>query len=76
MLATCMQAAAQTQHTITLDEAIALANDSSLTVLREQNNYLYSYWQYRTFKAERLPSVSMRLTPVTYNRFEIGRAHV
>ena len=73
MLATCMQAAAQTQHTITLDEAIALANDSSLTVLREQNNYLYSYWQYRTFKAERLPSVSMRLTPVTYNRFVTKR---
>ena len=31
--------------------------------------YLASYWQYRTFKAGRLPSLSLNLTPAQYYRY-------
>lgn len=60
---------AQQKMTLTLQQAIMMANDSSLSVLRAQNNYLTSYWAYRTFKAERRPSLTMDLTPISYNRY-------
>jgi outer membrane protein TolC len=60
---------AQQKMTLTLQQAIMMANDSSLSVLRAQNNYLTSYWAYRTFKAERRPSLTMDFTPISYNRY-------
>jgi outer membrane protein TolC len=54
---------------LTLDRAIALANDSSLQAFRVKNEYLASYWSYRSYKAERLPSLSLDVTPVSYYRY-------
>ena len=47
----------QAQKTIRLDleETIRMANDSSLMAFRNENMYLSGYWEYRTYKAERLP---------------------
>ncbi|MDR1518409.1 MAG: TolC family protein [Dysgonamonadaceae bacterium] len=53
--------------TLTLEECIGLATDSSLQAFRAKNQYISDYWAYRTYKASRLPSVSMQLTPVQYN---------
>jgi outer membrane protein TolC len=47
---------------------VQLANDSSLSAFRAKNSYMASYWEYRSFKADRLPSLSLYLTPVSYNR--------
>ncbi len=58
------------QKTLTLDlkRTIELANDSSLEAFRTQNMYLAGYWEYRTFKANRLPGLTLNMTPAQYNR--------
>ena len=43
--------------TLTLSDAVRLANDSSLTAFRYQNLYASGYWEWRTFRANRLPSL-------------------
>jgi outer membrane protein TolC len=45
-----------------------MANDSSLEAFRTKNMYLSSYWAYRTYRANRLPSLTLNLTPAQYNR--------
>ena len=62
---------AQAQRSICLDleETIRMANDSSLMAFRNENMYLSGYWEYRTYKAERLPSLSLDLVPSQYYRY-------
>lgn len=54
---------------LTMDEVIRLAVDSSLTAFKNKNIYKSDYWEYRMFKAERLPSLSYNLSPVNYYRY-------
>ena len=63
------------QQTLTLDleRTVQLAGDSSLSAFRAKNMYLVSYWQHRTFIAGRLPSLSLNMTPLQYNRRFISR---
>lgn len=61
-------ALAQEQIRLNLQQVIELANDSSLEALRTQNLYQAKYWEYRTFKANRLPSLMLNMTPAEYNR--------
>ncbi len=51
-----------------LQSVVNRANRESLTAFRFKNLYLAQYWQYRSFKADRLPSLSLDLTPLRYNR--------
>lgn len=53
---------AQKRLVLDLNQTIALANDSSLESFRTQNMYLSGYWEYRTYRANRLPSLTMDLT--------------
>ena len=53
---------------LSLERTIALAADSSLEAFRTKNMYLAGYWQYRTYKADRLPSLTLNLTPAQYYR--------
>lgn len=53
---------------LSLEEAIILANQQSLASFRYKNMYLSSYWEFRSYKAERLPILSLSATPVNYNR--------
>ena len=59
---------AQNRIVLDLNHTIKLANDSSLEAFRTQNMYLSGYWEYRTYKANRLPSLTLGLTPAQYNR--------
>lgn len=59
---------AQEHLRLDLARTIALANDSSLEVFRVQNMYLAGYWEYRSYKANRLPSLTLNMTPAQYNR--------
>ena len=61
---------AQTRDTLTLDlqRTVTLASDSSLSAFRAKNMYMASYWEYRSFKAARLPSLTLHMTPLRYNR--------
>ena len=59
---------AKAQQVVKLDlqRTIEIANDSSLSAFRYQNLYLSGYWEYRTYKANRLPSLTLDLTPAKY----------
>jgi outer membrane protein TolC len=59
---------AQQTIKLSLKRTIELANDSSLSAFRNQNMYLSGYWEYRTYKANRLPSLTLNLTPAQYQR--------
>ncbi len=56
------------QLTLTLEKTIEIAADSSLEAFRSKNMYLAGYWEYRTYKAGRLPSLTLNLTPAQYYR--------
>ena len=56
------------QMELTLDKAISLAADSSLEAFRMKNLFLSGYWEYRTYQAGRLPSLTLDLTPAQYYR--------
>ena len=59
--------------TLTLERTIALASDSSLEAFRSKNLYMSSHWEFRSFKAGRLPSLTLNLTPGEYNRTIVKR---
>jgi outer membrane protein TolC len=56
------------QVTLTLEQTIAIAADSSLEAFRTKNMYLTGYWKFRTYQAGRLPGLSLNLTPAQYYR--------
>lgn len=64
----CGQIQAQEHLKLDLQHTIILANDSSLEAFRTQNMYLSGYWEYRTFRANRLPSLTLNMIPAEYNR--------
>lgn len=53
---------------LSLEKTIQLAADSSLEAFRSKNLYLSGYWEFRNYKAERLPSLTLNLTPAQYYR--------
>lgn len=61
------------QQTLTLEQTVALASDSALQAFKNKNLYLAGYWEYRSFKANRLPSVNLSLSPAEYNRGFVTR---
>jgi outer membrane protein TolC len=56
------------QVVLSLEHTIRLAADSSLEAFRSQNMYLAGYWQFRTYRAGRLPGLTLDLTPAQYYR--------
>lgn len=62
---------AEAQNVVRLDlkRTIEMANDSSLSAFRYQNMFLADYWEFRTYKANRLPSLTLNLTPARYYRY-------
>ena len=71
LMAVCVLLPLQAQRKLKLNlkRTIELANDSSLQAFIAQNRYLSSYWEFRSFKAERLPSLNLNLTPASYYRY-------
>lgn len=53
---------------LTLDHTIEIAIDSSLQAFKEKDRYYASYWEFRAYKAARLPSLNLSMTPLRYNR--------
>ena len=68
-----MLSSAIAQRILTLEQAIALASDSALEAFKNKNLYLSGYWEFRSFKANRLPSVTLNLMPANYNRGFVSR---
>lgn len=53
---------------LSLDDVIELAEKQSLYSFRIKNMYLASYWEFRSFKANRLPSLILNTTPINFDR--------
>ncbi|MEE4215071.1 MAG: TolC family protein [Bacteroidales bacterium] len=53
---------------LTLEEVINLSEDQSLQGILAKHMFRASYWQFRTFKAEYLPSLTLTGTFPDYNR--------
>ncbi|PWD97523.1 TolC family protein [Marinilabilia rubra] len=58
---------------MSLTEVIELAHKQSLYSFRSENMYLARYWEYRSYKADRLPILSLDATPVNYDRSVVSR---
>ena len=58
----------QEKKYLSLQNVIEIAGEQSLDAFRNENMYLSSYWEYRYFKADRLPSLSLQATALDYNR--------
>lgn len=71
LLSGCTLCCISAQRKVTLDlkRTIEIANDSSLQAFRNQNLYMAGLWEFRSFRAERLPSLSLDLIPASYNRY-------
>lgn len=58
---------------LNLSQTIEIASDSSLQAFMAQNQYEASYWEFRSYKAARLPSLNLSTTPLQYNRDIVRR---
>ncbi len=54
----CAQESA-TVYTLSLQDVIHIAQTQSIDAMVAKNVFLSSYWQYRSFKADRLPSLNL-----------------
>ncbi|MDR3133716.1 MAG: TolC family protein [Prevotellaceae bacterium] len=73
LLACCAgQAMAQTvqqyNYTYTLEEVLSLAQEQSPDAVRQRNTYLASYWQYRSYRANQLPSLNFSASLPDFSR--------
>jgi hypothetical protein len=68
---------------LTLNEVIAQAQSQSISALTAKYTFLSSYWQFRSFKASRLPSLNLTGNLMNFDRslrllqdgrYEIGTA--
>lgn len=59
---------AQDKKLMTLEDVIEVASQQSLDAFINENMYLANYWQFRYYKADRLPSLTLDATPIDYNR--------
>lgn len=53
---------------LTLNEVIGMAVDNSPRAIMARHTFRASYWSYRSFKANYLPSLTLRSTPFDLNR--------
>ena len=53
---------------MSLNEVISVASQQSLDAFRNENMFLSSYWEFRYYKADRLPSLTLQATPFDFNR--------
>ncbi len=52
---------------LNLKEVIDLATKQSIDAFKEQNMYLASYWEYKYYKADKLPFLAVGANPLSYN---------
>ena len=73
LLITTAKLHAQKTNTLSLQEVIKIASDSSLAAFKAKNLYLASYWEYRTYISQKRPQINLNTVPMDYNRALIKR---
>ena len=61
--------AQQENYSLSLVEVVNLASQNSLDAFRYKNMYLSSYWEFRYYKADKLPSLTLNTTPLDFNHY-------
>ena len=61
--------AQQENYSLSLVEVVNLASQNSLDAFRYKNMYLASYWEFRYYKADKLPSLTLTATPLDFNHY-------
>lgn len=61
--------AQQENYNLSLVEVVNLASQNSLDAFRYKNMYLSSYWEFRYYKADKLPSLTLTTTPLDFNHY-------
>ena len=59
---------AQDKQLLSLDDVVRIASQQSLDAFKNQNMYRANYWQFKYFKADRLPNLTLDATAFNYNR--------
>ena len=54
-------------YSLTLPEVIDLASRQSIDAFKQQNMYLASFWEYKYYKADKLPFLSLGAAPLSYS---------
>lgn len=54
---------------LTLEDAIELASEQSIDAFRNKNMFRASYWEYRYYRADKLPSLNLDATPLDFNKY-------
>jgi outer membrane protein TolC len=67
LIISSQKAEGQTIRTLTFEETINLAESQSPNALIARNRFRSSYWQYRSFQAQYLPSVRLTGTTPDFN---------
>lgn len=55
-------------RTLTMEDVVQLAQENSISAMRNRNSFAESYWGYRSYKAQLLPSLSLRAGLANFNR--------
>lgn len=58
---------------LNLEQMVLRANENSISAFKAKNMYLANYWEFKSFRANRLPSLSLNMTPLRYNRDFVRR---
>ena len=61
-------AAQQEQKVVSLEEAIRLAREQSLDAMVAKSQLRSAYWQYRNYRSDLLPNVTLTGTLPSFNR--------
>lgn len=69
LLSFCFSSPAQEKLKLSLEDVIELASQQSLDAFRNKNMFRASYWEYRYYKADRLPGLTLDATPLDFNRY-------
>lgn len=69
LMCLCRTSFANTQKrtSLRLQDCIETAIDESIEARKAENAFMTSFWEYRSYKISRLPSISLQSTPLQYN---------
>lgn len=55
-------------RTLTMQDVVQLAQENSISAMNNRNGFVSSYWRFRSYKSELLPSLSLNASLGQFNR--------
>ncbi len=55
-------------RTLTMEQVVELAQQNSISAMSNRNNFAASYWSFRSYKAQFLPSLNLSASLAQFNR--------